>query len=828
MTDILSLEISLLAQEVFAKDGLYAEVIQHLIDGKFDLVLKTDFARKFFRHESYDSTSGLKEWFRKNIDNFFETEDENELQKREFECLMVAVSCLQLFVQNNWLGPRLSDFSPKNVFPESVQNDNFTTVIEGELNIDGEPLLPQAIYPEFLYVARTLLSDFRQHFKYLQTIDWWMLRCINIYQQVIDGKSNTLREEAIKLLESVSVCEPLMTAEKYRDLQIQFHIEAGHISHMYYRYREAEQHFNTAKKLSGLTVEFTGAMGKKTKFQQTDKAQLLLKVSRNPDISSNMECLELEKSDKQSILPKNLNLDDDTLLENISFTDTEAGHITSVSSIEQSLILGLMEDYRRSRASSDFLTEEEIEAYLTYVLSDIKNWSVSCSALYLRSKLQKGSRRRVERSMRQLEELYNQTTREAPPCGERFKLFYSLIIVPVWEIQNQLAEILLSLGAIGSGLEIYEQLKMWEQAIACYQRLGKSEKAETLIREQLTIKETPNLWCFLGDITRNIEHYEKAWELSKNRSARAQRCMGYLYFGKEDYDKCLECFEKSLNVNALQVPVWFTYGCAAMAAKKFDVAIKGFKRCVTIDYDNYEAWNNLASAYIKIGEKKKAFTTLNDALRCDYENWRVWENYLLTGTDCGEFGEVIKAYNRLIDIKEKWIDEQILGILVRVVNEDIKDADGNSGKLIEPKLRELFGRVTAKVTNNSEIWRLYGQLCSNDPDKMLQYLQKSHRCVMQTSNYEKDLEQCQKVAKQSLQLAQTYCNVCSKSEDTKQSLMLMSSAKLMIKGVFTKIKQHHTDPVTQTIPNKDIEEICTELEQQLNDIMKTIEQLKAS
>ena len=34
-----------------------------------------------------------------------------------------------------------------------------------------------------------------------------------------------------------------------------------------------------------------------------------------------------------------------------------------------------------------------------------------------------------------------------------------------------------------------------------------------------------------------------------------------------------------------QVPVWFTYGCAALAAKDFKLAVKAFKRCVNIDYD---------------------------------------------------------------------------------------------------------------------------------------------------------------------------------------------------------------------------------------------------
>ena len=113
-----------------------------------------------------------------------------------------------------------------------------------------------------------------------------------------------------------------------------------------------------------------------------------------------------------------------------------------------------------------------------------------------------------------------------------------------------------------------------------------------MIREQLAIKETPNLWCFLGDVTRSIEHYEKAWELSNHKSARAQRCMGYLYFGKEQYDKCLECFEKSLKINALQVPVWFTYGCAAMASEDYKLAVRAFKRCVSIDYDVSVCFSN--------------------------------------------------------------------------------------------------------------------------------------------------------------------------------------------------------------------------------------------
>jgi hypothetical protein len=45
--------------------------------------------------------------------------------------------------------------------------------------------------------------------------------------------------------------------------------------------------------------------------------------------------------------------------------------------------------------------------------------------------------------------------------------------------------------------------------------------------------------------------------------------------------------------------------------------------------------------------------------------------------------------------------------------------------------------------------------------QMLQYLQKAHRCVMQASNWEKDIDQCHTVAQQSLQLADSMSTLIS-------------------------------------------------------------------
>ena len=38
--------------------------------------------------------------------------------------------------------------------------------------------------------------------------------------------------------------------------------------------------------------------------------------------------------------------------------------------------------------------------------------------------------------------------------------------------------------------------------------------------------------CSLGEVTDEFEHFQRAWELSKERSGRAQRLMAKYYFNR--------------------------------------------------------------------------------------------------------------------------------------------------------------------------------------------------------------------------------------------------------------------------------------------------------
>ncbi|EDO46799.1 predicted protein, partial [Nematostella vectensis] len=565
-------------------------------------------------------------------------------------------------------------------------------------------------------------------------------------------------------------------------------LELGHLSLYYWKISQAKEYFSKVQEKIGITFNLTGALGKRTKFQENFIAQLKIQVDSKASKDNEPSLDHLVGHG----LPKNVALDDDTVLESVMFKERDkVVKDVQLLPLEQAMMLSQCVFWNKSKAH-DNLSSQELVTYIESVTRYPTTWCVHFLALFMRSKLEEDKTRKKQRSMMQLETLVNATREATPKASSRHYLFYCTPLPPKWKVERELAQVLVSLHAFKSALDVFLRLELWEDVISCYQILGKHEKAEKLVRQQLAVNETVTLWCLLGDITKEAEHYEKAWELSNHRSSRAQRSLGLLHLRAVRFAECIPCFKKSLKINAIQDGVWFSLGCAAMATNDLELANKAFHRCVNLDFSNGEAWNNLANVCIKLNNKPKAHSALQEALRCKYDSWHMWENFLLISMDIGAFRDAMRAYHRLMDLKDKYKDVEVLGYLVKVVTDEAPDVNGVSASKLRPELLQLMGRVTSQITTNAAIWKMYADLYMNkdsaeDTEKALGFLVKGHRCRSQDPSVANNVSALKEFVKETIDLSDVYEKVAI-AKDSAQAIQLLSSAKMSIKQLVAKIK----------------------------------------
>lgn len=176
--------------------------------------------------------------------------------------------------------------------------------------------------------------------------------------------------------------------------------------------------------------------------------------------------------------------------------------------------------------------------FVEKVLETPNNWMIYSTALLLRSRLEFGKNRMVERATLQVQALVDQIPLEEPEEHIRLRYIFQLATPSKWELEKEVATMFCRLGAFKTALEIYERLNMWDESISCYIQIDQKEKAEKIILQELTKEKTPKLLCILGDVKNEKIYYEEAWDLSNQRYSRAQRSLGYLYFNEGEVRNC--------------------------------------------------------------------------------------------------------------------------------------------------------------------------------------------------------------------------------------------------------------------------------------------------
>ncbi|KAM9808803.1 tetratricopeptide repeat protein 27 isoform X2 [Syngnathus typhle] len=797
-------------------------LLESLMNGDFEAVLRSPQVLALLTGDgSCHEGESIEAYLERRVLSYLSADGDTPSSPRALLVMTVAVSCLHMFVQSNWTGPPLSipvsDLLPPALL--SPQPQSTVEAIHAFLLLDGESVYSLVANPFLLLLARVILTKCSSKMEQLQLLSWWTLRYINLHQQILEACSQQLLHLSLMSIEKVLKCESVLTEQ--RKLAIQFHLECVYCSLTYFEYQAAKEHIKKAQELSMLDINTTGALGKRTYFQQKYLAQLILEVKRkeNPD-----QCVASPSPTPQALLPKDCNLGDDTVLDKIHLAEPEQYEVPELTAEEQAVILGICTDFHKNNPVHK-LTQEELLAFTSFLLSQPKFWAVEVTALCLRTKLEKGSSRRIERAMMQTQAIVDHFEDKNCPVIERLKIFYCCRAPTRWVVQKQLATLLTELACVSSALLIYEKLQLWEDVTICYERLGQHGKAEEIVRRELEKKETPSLYCLLGDILREHRYYERAWELSGHGSARAMRSKALLHLRNKEFQQCVDCFEHSLKINSLQLGVWFSLGCAYLALEGYEGAAKAFQRCVGLEPDNAEAWNNLSTAYIRLGNKNRAFRTLQEALKCNYEHWQIWENFIVVSVDIGAFAEAIGAYHRLMDLRDKYKDIQIVKILVRAVVEKLSDSQGEPAASLQSKLKELVGRISARHSNDPEIWQQYAVLygggrsgSAEENEKALHFLAKAHRCELQAGGWEKEPRLLKEVIERAVNMAEVSIGCSKKKRNPAEALPMLSSTRLSLKGLASKAKQMHTDAASG--------EICAELRDDVALLERLLTQLQ--
>ncbi|PWA03445.1 hypothetical protein BB558_000383 [Smittium angustum] len=721
-------------------------------------------------------------------------------------CCLLPKEFSEIFLLENELNKKVTtsndESNIKDVFiAEQTPREQFDKWIIDCLQVSGEQAYSLTSDPLLLYISLYLLvktihkqqngttsteTDLgswlssekdneaaKSRKKVFPSANWWMIRALKVAQDILEEHSATLMdtcENEFKDLEedilgdnSEFEIKANPSVSETRKLKAMFCLEFGLMYQYYHKNSKANEWLQRSQKESGLVWEITGAKGKRTRFQERNIAQLLVVAkSMSEEEETSMDTKVDTKNENALKAPKTLDLNDDTLLEKIEFLkvndDSENLSISelgldplnqgNLSTIDQCILLGFCLEVKNENPNHGITTEQMLP-FVTRVLENPNNWSVHTASLLQRSRLEADKSRTVQRSVLQIQALVDQTEQALESEAgvlERLAYFHVLALPSLWALRRELADRLVSIGAIKSALEIYQSLLMWDQTVNCYQILEKPHVAENLVRNRLKVNPNdPKLWSILGDLKQNPEYWNKAWEVSNNRYSRAMRSLGGYYFKHGKVKECIESYQNALVLNPLFDGSWYTLGCAALQAEDWGVAVNAFQHVVHLDNENAEAWNNLASVYLRESDKKlEAWNCLREALKSKYDNWQIWTNFLVTSVSIGQFASAIQAMDRIINLRvakdgSKCVDVEILSIIIQFVSREQPSA----AKVSNSRQRErnsrlsvvlenlLVNTISAKITDSPSIWRAMADFWfwRKDYITCLNHYEKAYRCI---------------------------------------------------------------------------------------------------
>lgn len=264
------------------------------------------------------------------------------------------------------------------------------------------------------------------------------------------------------------------------------------LTQMYLKFRhipKCKELVEKTREMLGIEHSFSGKLGKRTKHQTKDVSQLALTISWN-----NNAIPDRLQTDNIKV-PPNFGLDDKVRLDTIAFA--EESEFVKIPNTEQKLIVTYVQQLLVA-TPPDELQLEEVLPFLQFVLEQKNTYCVRVATLLLRCRLESKHKRTIERCLKQCEELTKSFSRNDPPAANRVGDVYGTSLPPIWKIKTNHADSLLNYGLTQNALEIYLDVKLWEECIVCYTIMGRRKKAADVIKQELAKKPSVKFLCLLG------------------------------------------------------------------------------------------------------------------------------------------------------------------------------------------------------------------------------------------------------------------------------------------------------------------------------------------
>ncbi len=189
--------------------------------------------------------------------------------------LCSAVSCLRLYTRLNYTGPPLCG-SPivDRKLDEEALND---------LALSGEEPEPTLKVPFLLLFARCVLLRNQDRLRALGFAPKWCLgRYCRLHQAALSANVPDLRDVALSTWTFVSDDAGLRA--RGRNVRARANIEAANAYLTYWDSKRADAMLAAARDASGVRISSRGVMGKRTKYQEESKSQLLVTVHSSDDV----------------------------------------------------------------------------------------------------------------------------------------------------------------------------------------------------------------------------------------------------------------------------------------------------------------------------------------------------------------------------------------------------------------------------------------------------------------------------------------------------------------------------------------------------------------